>query len=174
MTTRDVVHPADKLTPGDTNRIYYGRVVDLAVFSGLLVPDPDTEIGHFAFSAFYEQGRQLDKALMEEIAEFEARHPEFVKQRRNELNRSFLGAVESFREADNESKIQSLILVGASHGVWPTGTSFTLTYPWDLDGTGRKVRFRPDLSEFTRRRIVEILRKAGKLRSSGLFRERPE
>jgi hypothetical protein len=44
-----------------------------------------------------------------------------------------------------------------------------LTYPWDLDGKGRIVRFRQDLSDFMKRRIVAILRKAGKLGHSALF-----
>ena len=47
-----------------------------------------------------------------------------------------------------------------------------LTYPWDLAGKGQPVRFRDDLSEFMKRRILEILRRAGKLRTTLLFGER--
>jgi len=41
--------------------------------------------------------------------------------------------------------------------------------PWDLDGKGQPVRFRTDLTDFMKRRILEILKKAGKLRNPRLF-----
>ncbi len=87
-----------------------------------------------------------------------------MTRRRTEQDRIFSGAVERFyNEADTE-KIHDLILIGATHSVWPVGTSFALTYPWDLDGKGQPVRFRTDLTDFMKRRILEILKKTGKLK----------
>jgi hypothetical protein len=40
MTPRFPVHPVDNLSPDEKCRIYYSRVVDLAVFQGLVIPDP--------------------------------------------------------------------------------------------------------------------------------------
>ena len=80
-----------------------------------------------------------------------------------------MGAVEGFLRSDSAEKTEELILVGATHCVWPVGTSFTLTYPWDLDGKGRPVGFRKDLTDFMKRRIIVILRKAGKLGHRDLF-----
>ncbi len=169
MTPRLPEHPADALSRQEKCHIYYSRVVDLAVVSGLLIPDPDTEIGHFAFSRQYYDGKALDGNLTAAIREFERKYPELVLERRVDRNRAFMGAVEDFsREGDSE-KIEDLILIGASYAVWPAGTSFTLTYPWDLNGQGRTVRFRDDLTDFTKRRILEILKKTGKLRNRDLF-----
>lgn len=162
-------HPVDALSAQEKCHIYYSRVVDLAVVSGLLISDPDTEIGHFAFSRHYYDGKALDGNLTVAIREFEREYPEFALEREVDLNRAFMGVVEDFsRESDSE-KIQDLILIGASHAVWPAGTSFTLTFPWDLSGQGRIVQFRADLTDFMKRRILEILRKAGKLRNPNLF-----
>ncbi len=38
MTSRFPVHPVDNLSPDEKCRIYYSRVVDLAVFSGIIDP----------------------------------------------------------------------------------------------------------------------------------------
>jgi hypothetical protein len=169
MTSRFPIHPVDNLSPDEKSRIYYSRVVDLAVFQGLLIPDLDGEIGHFAFSRYYFQGQDLDTKLREALRDFEEKYPELIMLRRSEQDRKFIGTVEEFYKSGNEEKIRDLIVVGASHRVWPTGTSFTLTYPWDLDGTGQMVRFRRDLSDFTKRRIVKILKSAGKLLTPDLF-----
>lgn len=163
------IHPVDELSASEKCRIYYSRVVDLAVAQGLLDPDPDTEIGHFAFSMHYVEGKELDLELRCRIQRFETNHPDIVTARRRELNERLLGAVEDFRKSDAEEKIRFLIIVGASYGVWPMGTSFTLQYPWGLDGTGSAVCFRKDLSEFTKRRIIAILKKNGKFRNPNLF-----
>jgi hypothetical protein len=169
MTPRFPVHPVDNLSPDEKCRIYYSRVVDLAVFQGLVIPDPDGEIGHFAFSKYYFQGQDLDTKLRAALRDFEEQYPELMVLRRSEQDKKFMGTVEEFYMSGNEEKLRDLVIVGASHRVWPTGTSFTLTYPWDLDGTGRMVRFRTDLSEFSKRRILKILKSVGKLRSSDLF-----
>jgi hypothetical protein len=163
------IHPADILTREDRCRIYYSRVVDLAVARGLLIPDINSEIGHFAFSHHYFEGKDTDLMLQQAVHEFEQKFPELVIERRAVQDRVFMGAVEDFMRSDVAKKTEELILVGATHCVWPVGTSFTLTYPWDLDGKGRMVRFRQDLSDFMKRRIVAILRKAGKLGHSDLF-----
>lgn len=164
-------HPVDSLSRDDRCDIYYSRVVDLAVFSGLLTPDPMTETGHFAFSDHYSKGKALDRHLQEAIREFDRHHPHVARDRRDKLNEAFLGAVEDYRSSSNQEKIRDLIRVGASYRVWPVGTSFTLTYPWDLGGKPRPVRFRDDLSPFIKRRILEILKKAGKLSDPHLFEE---
>jgi hypothetical protein len=169
MTLRLPEHPADRLSSQEKCHIYYSRVVDLAVVYGLLIPDPDTEIGHFAFSRHYYDGKALDGNLTVAIREFEKEYPELVLERRADRNGAFMGAVEAFAREEDSQKVQDLILIGASYAVWPAGTSFTLTYPWDLDGQGRIVQFRRDLSDFTKRRIKEILRKTGKLRNPNLF-----
>jgi hypothetical protein len=130
-----------------------------------------TEIGHFAFSDHYAKGKALDRHLREAIREFDQHHPHVALDRREKKNQAFLGAVEDYWSSSDKEKIQDLILVGASYRVWPVGTSFTLTYPWDLEGNGRPVRFRDDLSLFMKRRILEILRKAGKLNDPHLFEE---
>jgi hypothetical protein len=77
--------------------------------------------------------------------------------------------IDEYFRSDNADKLRDLIQVGASYRVWPVGTSFTLTYPWDLSGHGRPVRFREDMSPFMKRRILEILDTAGKLRNPNLF-----
>lgn len=170
MTSSLQIHPADALSQDDKYRIFYSRVVDMAVVSGLLIPDPGTEIGHFAFSRYYYEGNELDRNLRSAIIEFQERHPEIVRERRAVRNQAYMNAVEDFLDSDNEEKIQELILVGASYAVWPTGASFVLTYPWDPGGgEGEPVRFREDLSEFMKRRVIEILRKAGKLKNPNLF-----
>lgn len=169
MTSRFPIHPVDRLSRDEKCRIYYSRVVDLAVFQGLLMPDPDSEIGHFAFSRHYFQGQDFDAKLRTALKEFEEKFPELILLRRSEQDRKFLGTVEEFYTSRNEERLRDLIIVGASYRVWPTGTSFTLIYPWNLDCTGRTVRFRDDLSDFMKRRIVKILKDSGKLRSSDLF-----
>jgi hypothetical protein len=169
MTARRPVHPIDNLSPDEKYRVYYSKVVDLAVFQGLLLPDPDREIGHFAFSKYYFQGQDSDTKLRGAIRNFEEKYPELVLMRKKERDRALMGTVEDFSKSSYEEKIHDLIVVGASHRVWPTGTSFTLTYPWDLAGTGQMVRFRSDLSDFTKKRILKILKNVGKLRSVDLF-----
>jgi len=164
-------HPIDSLSWGDRCTIYYSRVVDLAVFSGLLTRDPMTEIGHFAFSDHYAKGTTIDRRLRETIREFDHHHPHVALDRREKQNLAFLGVAEDYRSSSDKEKIQDLIRVGASYRVWPVGTSFTLTYPWDLEGNGQPVRFRDDLSLFMKRRVLEILRKAGKLSDPHLFGE---
>jgi hypothetical protein len=163
MTAIAPIHPVDALTPQEKCKIYYGRVVNLAVWSKLLAPDPNTEIGHFAFSGYFTEGIALDEALQEAIRIFSERYPELIIQRTAEHDVRFVGAVTAFQGSDDGEKIQDLIVVGASRNVWPVGTSHMLTYPWDLDGTGRPVRFRPDLTDFMKRRGVSMLKKAGKL-----------
>ncbi len=164
-----VIHPIDRLADEDKNRIYFSRVVDLAVASALLIPDPDTEIGHFAFSKHYYHGKQMDRELQEQLSEFRQKYPDLVAGRRAEQDRIFSGAAGMFGIETDSEKIDDLIVVGATYRVWPAGTSFALTYPWDLDGIGRPVRFRSDLSDFTKRRILAILKKAGKLRNLRIF-----
>lgn len=167
-------HPIDSLSWSDRCDIYYSRVVDLAALSGLLTRDPKTEIGHFAFSDHYAKGKALDRKLQKAIREFEQRHPHVADDRREERNERFMGVVEDYRSSGNEEKIRDLIRVGASYRIWPTCTSFTLTYPWDLEGNGRPVRFRDDLSPFMKRRILEILKKVDKLGDPHLFAELDE
>lgn len=163
------VHPVDKLDQGQKCRIYYSRVVDLAVSRGLLTSDQDSEIGYFAFSAYYREGADLDTKIRKAIAAYETLYPDEAFQRKIELNQEFLGVVSGFLNEANEEKIYDLILIGATHCVWPTGTSFVLTYPWDLAGKGRSVRFKKDLSDFTKRRILDLLKRAGKLWNRNLF-----
>jgi len=165
-----LMHPVDLLSGTEKYRIYYSRIVDLAVVSGLLVPDPEDEIGHFAFSSHYREGKRTDRELQAAILRYVQEYPELAKRHRDQQDLCSLGATEDYLRSDNAEKIRQLILVGASQAVWPRGTSFVLTYPWDLDGTGRPVRFREDLSEFMQRRIVDILRRTGKLRNVDLFR----
>ncbi len=169
MRFRFPEHPVESLSLSDRCLIYYGRVVDLAVLSGLLTRDPMTEIGHFAFSDHYAKGKTLDRDLREAIREFDRRHAHAARARWEKLNQAFSGVVENYRSSSDREKIQDLIRVGASYRVWPACTSFTLTYPWDLEGNGQPVRFRDDLSLFMKRRILEILRKAGKLHDPNLF-----
>lgn len=164
-------HPVDSLSWSDRCDIYYARVVDPAVVSGLLTGDPNTEIGHFAFSLHYEKGKALDRHLGERIREFDRHHPHAARDRRETRDQAFWGVVESYRSSAPAEKIRDLITVGASYRVWPVCTSFTLTYPWDLDGRPQHVRFRDDLSPFMKRRILELLRKAGKLNDPDLFGE---
>jgi hypothetical protein len=171
MTFSPPQHPVDLLAPPDKFKIYYSRVVNLAVLSGLLTSDPGTEIGHFVFSDYYYEGIQLDRDLRKALSLFFDEHPDLVTERRAGQNQLFLGAVGDYENSATSQKINELILVGASLQVWPKGTSHTLTYPWDMDGVGRSVRFRPDLTDFMKRRIIEILRKAGKLRNPKLFSE---
>ena len=163
------VHPADQLALHEKCRIYYRRVVDLAVARGLLTPDPDTEIGHFAFSDSYAQGKILDSKLRAAIRAFEEAYPDAVAKRTARRTALFGGTLHRFLESEPEEKVEDLIRIGASYLVWPAGTSFVLTYPWDLSGRGRPVGFRTDLTEFMKRRVVAILREAGKLRGSTPF-----
>jgi hypothetical protein len=165
------MHPVDRLSPGDKFRIYYSRVADLAVVRGLLINDAKTEIGHFAFSRYYSAGKDLDGLLQEALHRFKAEHPDLIEKRRESLDKIFAGAVEDYFRGDSDERLELLIRIGASYRVWPTGTSFALTYPWDLDGKERIVQFRSNLTEFARRRIVQVLRKAGKLCSQDLFSE---
>lgn len=158
------VHPADQLALHEKCRIYYRRVVDLAVARGLLSPDPAMEIGHFAFSDAYLQGKILDHKLRAAIRSFEEENPEAVAERIARRNRLYGEAVECFVRSRPEEKIEELIRIGASYSVWPAGSSFVLTYPWDLSGRGRPVQFRRDLTDFMKRRVIAILRQAGKLR----------
>ena len=162
-------HPLDSLSAKDKCDIYFSKVVDLAVLSGLLAPDSTTEIGHFAFSSHYVRGKQLGTELLVSLAEFRERYPEHALARRISQNEKYLGVVEQYHDSSDEEKVRDLILLGASYRIWPTGTSFTLTYPWDLEGRGRPVRFRDDLSRFMKRRILAILREAGKLHNPYLF-----
>src|SRR3989339_2161561 len=117
MTSISQRHPADALSHEQKCRIYYSRVVDLAVVSGLLFPDPDTEVGHFAFSWHYYEGKEFDRMLRTALVEFEQRHPELVGERRAAGNRTYTGVVEDFLRSDNSDKIQDLILLGASHAI---------------------------------------------------------
>ena len=169
MTDSIPMHPVDALTAQEKCDIYFSRVVDLAVAFGLLIADPDTEIGHFAFSRHYTLGKDLDGRLQRALHEFEEKYPERVLERREIQNKEFLGAADEFFASSDQEKMRDLILIGASRRVWPTGTSFVLTYPWDPVGNGQRVVFRPDLTDFTKRRILAILRKAGKLRDPNPF-----
>lgn len=169
MSTTSLVHPVDALTTAEKNRIYFSRVVDLAVAAGLLTPDRDSEVGHFAFSRHYDEGREADQRLQQALQDFRSLHPETDRERRSLKDATFLGAVTVFENESDAEKILDLMRIGASYAIWPTGTSFVLTYPWDLEGNGHPVRFRDDLSEFLQRRVLSILRKAGKLRHQDLF-----
>jgi hypothetical protein len=169
MTLPPPTHPADALKPQDRYRIYYHRVVLLAVASGLLASDPNTEIGHFAFSRYFTEGQELDRALREAIERFSERFPELVLDRRAELDDASGGAVNAYLASEPQNKVKDLILVGASHNVWPVGTSHVLTFPWDLEGNGKPVTFRADLTDFMKRRVLDILKRAGKLRNPRLI-----
>ncbi len=169
MSAALLIHPVDTLTTAEKNRIYFCRVVDLAVVAGLLTPDRDSEIGHFAFSRHYDDGREADRRLQQALQVFKAEHPEAAFLRAAQKDAEFLGAVSAFEREPDSEKIQDLIRIGASYAIWPTGTSFVLTYPWDLEGNGHPVKFREDLSEFMRRRILGMLKKAGKLHNPDLF-----
>ena len=158
------VHPVDALKPQDKYRIYYHRVVLLAVAAGLLASDPNTEIGHFAFSRYFGEGQELDRSLREAIAAFSKKYPQLVLDRRAELDDASGGAVSAYLKSEPHDKVRDLILVGASHNVWPVGTSHVLTFPWDLEGNGQPVTFRSDLTDFMKRRVLDILKRAGKLR----------
>ncbi len=171
MSKSAPIHPVDALTPQDKCRIYFSRVVDLAVFSGLLEADRNTEIGHFAFSRHYEIGRDLERSLQERLREFEDEHSEMIAMRLTKQNQLLASVVDEFFRLSDEEKIQDLILIGASYRVWPTCTSFALIYPWDRDGTARPVRFRDDLSDFMKRRILNILKKERRLRNPDLFQK---
>ncbi len=171
MSESAPVHPVDALTPQDKCRIYFSRLVDLAVFSGLLEGDRNTEIGHFAFSRHYDIGRDLDRSLQDRLREFEDEHSEMIATRRRKQSQLLVGVVDEFFRLSDEEKIRDLILIGASYRVWPTCTSFALTYPWARDETARPVRFRNDLPDFMKRRILNILKKERKLRNPNLFRE---
>ena len=171
MKFRSPVHPVSALSHKEKCLIYYSRIVDLAVAYGMLTPDPNTEIGHFAFSPHYWQGKAIDKRLGRAVRDFDRAHPHVAVERLVRQNEEFCGAVEDYLTSSNSEKLRDLIRVGASYHVWPVGTSFTLRYPWDLEGNGRPVRFRDDLPVFTKRRILEILKKVGKLRNPNLFGE---
>lgn len=171
MTAILPIHPADVLSPEQKCRIYYRRVVDLAVLAGLLMSDPDTEIGHFAFSRHYREGLELDRKLQDALRVFTERFPTVVRHRRQQQDETLMGVATAFQQASHEEKRHDLIVIGATYRVWPVGTSFTLTYPWDLEGRGQPVRFRSNLPQFMRRRILDILKQAGKLRTPNLFEE---
>ncbi|WP_157212207.1 hypothetical protein [Desulfomonile tiedjei] len=111
----------------------------------------------------------MDFDLQVAIRQFEQRHPEIVGERHDRQDHLFGGIVTAFSKEARSEKLRDLIILGATYGIWPVGTSFVLTYPWDLDGRGRLVRFRSDLSDFMKRRIIEILKKAGKLRHENPF-----
>ena len=163
------IHPVEILASQDKCDIYFSRIVDLAVASGLLDPDRSSEIGHFAFSAHYTSGKDLDRQFQTALREFEDKHPDLVLERRELQNETSVGAVDEFFSLSDDDKIRELRIIGASRRVWPMGTSFVLTYPWDAAGNGKPVRFRSDLSDFMKRRVWRILKKAGKLRNSDLF-----
>lgn len=164
------IHPLDLLQPEEKNKIYFKRVVDLAVWSGLLNPDPNSHVGHFAFSNHYHDGKRLETKLAEEIAYFEAENPELSKKIRDRRFQAFNISEEEQANWTERDEAQHLILVGASYQIWPKGVSHALTYPWDLDGRGSPVTFRPDLTEFNKRRVIKILKDAGKLRDPNLFK----
>ena len=171
MTDLRPTHPVDDLTSEQKCRIYYRRVVELAVLCNLLTSDRDTEIGHFAFSRHYREGRELDLKLQEALRTFTERFPDLVIDRRKQQDEALAGVATAFHQSSNADKLRDLIVIGATYRVWPVGTSFALTYPWDLEGRGHPVRFRSDLPDFMKRRILDILKKAGKLRSPNLFEE---
>jgi hypothetical protein len=158
--------PADLLQDWERHRIYYYRVVNLAVRNGLLDSNPTTEVGHFVFSDYYHQGGQLDADLLAALEDFEARFPKAARERRRQ-KAATLGP--ELHKDDVQEVVLDLIRIGASYAVWPTGTSFLLTYPWGLDGNPRPVTFRADLSDFVKRRVLAILKQTGKLREPVLF-----
>ncbi|MGO9119655.1 MAG: hypothetical protein ACLQPD_18845 [Desulfomonilaceae bacterium] len=163
------IHPVEILSSQDKCDIYFSRIVDLAVASDLLDPDTKSEIGHFAFSTHYTRGKDLDHRFQTALREFEEKHPDLVLERRELQSETSVGAADEFFSLSNDDKVRELKIVGASRRVWPTGTSFVLTYPWDDAGNGKPVGFRTDLSDFMKRRVLRILNKAGKLRNSNLF-----
>jgi hypothetical protein len=167
--TSPPIHPLERLSQRDKCKIYYYKVVRLAVAQGLLAPDPDTETGHFAFSAYYRDGEEMDRILMARIERYYRDHPAAAALRRRELDLRLKGAASSFEAMSSEEKIRELVTIGASRLVWPTGTSYVLTYPWRADGTPHVVEFRKDLTDFMKRRVIRILEKAGKLRSPDPF-----
>jgi hypothetical protein len=169
VSNRLPIHPVDALSELDKYRIYYFRVVELAVASGLLNRDPDSEIGHFAFSRYYEDGCITLRTLKEKTQCFELEYPKAKLLRISKRDAQVQDAMRAYLSSGIEEQTQDLIRVGASHRVWPTGTSFTLTYPWDLAGNGQIVQFRRDLNDFMKRRIIAILRQEGKLRDINLF-----
>ncbi len=163
------VHPAELLTEPEKHRIYFFQVVNLAVKEGLLPPGSDSEVGHFAFSDYYAQGRELDEDLRSAVMDFEARFPRVAQAL--EARKAELRQKDTSADLLQQTRLE-LILIGASHAVWPTGTSFVLTYPWTLEGTPAPVRFRDDLSSFMKRRVPAILADAGKLSDPLLFQDR--
>jgi hypothetical protein len=169
MRSSEPVHPVDTLTEPLKCRIYYARVVDLAVAGRLLSPNPASPIGHFVFSSYYLEGKNLDRRLEKSIHIFQRKYPAITEERRRSVNNHSLGAAENFLESSTEEKIRFLILIGAGHYVWPTGTSFVLTYPWDLSCNPAEVTFRSNLTEFQKKRVVSILKKAGKFGNGNIF-----
>lgn len=161
MTGDAPIHPVDALSEQEKCWIYFRRVVDLAVAEGLVPGDPRTPIGHFAFSACYTRGRNLDEQLSTELARFEEQYPDVVKSRHAEMDWRYPEVIERYQRSSASEKRDDLIRIGASYRVWPSCTSFVLIYPWDLAGRGRLVTFRPDLPQFTKRRILQILKDAG-------------
>lgn len=160
MTVEDSVHPIDRLSEQEKCRIYFRRVVDLAVAEGMLPRDRHTPVGWFAFSVAYEEGKRLDEKLQDDLHRFEHDHPQLAKDRHALLDERYKGAVGLYKQSSAEDKRADLIRIGATYRVWPTCVLFTLTYPWDLVGNGIPVRFRLDLSDFTKRRICRILEDA--------------
>ncbi len=169
MNTQPPIHPLDRLSADQKCQIYYRRVVDLALATGLLEPDPNSPVGHFVFSSHYFHGKTLDEAIGGAVARFRRDYPKLAAERYARLNNRLAGAIESFWESTPQELIRELILIGATFGVWPRCTSFVLTYPWDLGGTPRPVGFRSDLSDFMKRRVTKILLEAGKLKGPGPF-----
>ena len=129
MTDSISTHPVEDLSSQDKCDIYFSRVVDLAVASGLLDADPNAEVGHFAFSAHYYRGKELDRGLQTALREFEGMRPDLALERRRSQNEASLGAADDFPRSSDEEKIRGLIVIGASYRIWGAGTSFTLTYP---------------------------------------------
>lgn len=166
----DNIHPIDQLLQGEKYTIYFKRVVDLAVRLGLLENDPNTEVGHFAFSRRYYQGRLLEAKLAEEIIRFEVERPDTIESVKAERHRAYNITEDTGKNWSDKDQIRHLILVGASYKIWSVGVSHALIYPWSISGQARPVTFRKDLSDFTKRRIIKILQEAGKLRNPDLFR----
>lgn len=169
MNAGHPIHPVDRLSEHEKCRIYFRRVVDLAAVEGLLPVDRQTPVGCFAFSDAYEEGRSLDEKLHEDLAQFQKDYPDLVMNRHALLDRQYQGAIGRYQQSSATEKREDLIRIGATYRVWPTCVSFVLTYPWDLAGNGKPVRFRHDLPDFTKRRIRRILEDKGIGFGSDLF-----
>jgi hypothetical protein len=170
LSKDEEIHPLDRLRSEEKEKIYFKRVVDLAVWSGFLNPDPNSEVGHFAFSPRYYEGREFEARLAREIIDFETERPELASRIKSRRLAAFNISEQEQENWTEKEQARHLILVGASYRIWPTGVSHVLTYPWDDNGHGRPVTFRSDLTEFNKRRVIRILRDAGKLRNPDLFK----